>query len=127
MKWSVILLLGVLAGCENDAAKKMGGAIAPTWPELTALEDNCIKAISMGMDMEGPEAAVQAASAPQFKEALDGFENAAIPSEFANATRKTAKSELVQNLRKFSEGGTDDELKALLDKIQGNLSTLTTP
>lgn len=123
----VVLLLGVIAGCGSDAAKKMGGGLPPSWPELDAVNEVCVTAIGMGMDMEGPAAAHQAASTPEFKQAVDAFESAPIPSEFATAARETAKTELVQNLRAFIEGGSDDELKALFEKIGANHQALTTP
>lgn len=127
LRWGVILLLGVLVGCGNDAQERMGGTVAPSWPELATLQDTCITAIGMGMDMEGPKSALQAASAPAFKEAIDGFEGTPIPSQFASGARESAKTELIKNLRAFAEGGTDDELKALWDKIQQNVKTLTAP
>ncbi|MBL7044951.1 MAG: hypothetical protein ISR77_40365 [Pirellulaceae bacterium] len=125
-RWLLAFVLLMLAGCGNPAAK-MQSQETPNWPALDALQQDAIIGIGMGMDMGGPKEAQRATSTPAFKKVVDDFANAPIPSKFATSEREAAKTQLVENLRKFSQGGSDDELKALWEQIGANVKTLTTP
>jgi hypothetical protein len=106
----------------------MEGTAAPEWPALKALQgDGGIMTVGMSMDMQGPKAAQQAASAAKFKELVDNLEKEPIPSEFSTPEREAAKKEIVENFRKIAAGGSDDEIKAAWEKVRGNMQTLTLP
>lgn len=124
------LLALVLAGCDpgQSAAKKMQGKAPPTWPALEALKGpEGIMTVGMSMDREGPKTAQKAAAAPTFKQLVDDFEKAPIPSSFATSEREAAKKELVASLRKLAEGGPDDELEALYEKARESMKILSSP
>lgn len=125
--WLLAFVTLMLVGCGSDPAETMQSQEAPTWPALDALQQDGIMGIGMEMDMQGPKAAQQAASRPDVKKLVDDFANESIPSKFATSEREAAKTQLVQDLKKFSEGGTDEELKALWEKIGASVKVLTTP
>jgi hypothetical protein len=116
----------LLVGCGSDPAQKMQSQTAPSWPALDVLQQS-ISGMGMAMDMEGPAAAQRDAAKPDFQQIIDEFASQPIPSEFSTPARETAKTQLVEDLKKFSEGGTDEELKALWEKIGAGIKTLTTP
>lgn len=127
---SLALLALLVAGCEPGASarRQMEGAKAPDWPELQALQgDGGLMVVGMALDREGAKAATKAAAAPQFKQLVDAFEKAPIPSGYATAARETAKKNIVDSLRKVAEGGSDEELKSLWQKVRENMKTVTSP
>lgn len=124
------LLALIVAGCEpgGSAKKQMEGSAAPTWPALQALQgDGGLMVVGMALGREGPKAAQDAASSPKFKELVDNFEKAPLPTGYASAARETAKKNVVEALRKIAQGGSADELKTLWKQVQDNMTAVTAP
>lgn len=124
------LLALIVVGCEPGASakKQMQGAAAPTWPALQALQgQGGLMDVGMALDRQGAKGAKEAASAPQFKQLVDEFEKAPIPSGFASSARETAKKNVVESLRKIAAGGSDEEVKALWQKVRDNMNTVSSP
>ncbi len=124
------LLALVVAGCDpgTNARKKMEGPSAPTWPALQAVQgEGGLMAVGMSLDTQGPSAAKQAAATPRFKELLDGFEKAPIPSEFSTAAREAAKKDIVETMRKFPDAASDAEVKELWQKVRGAMMKVGSP
>lgn len=106
----------------------MEGAPAPTWPALQAMTgEGGMMMVGMSMQMEGPQAAKKAATAPAFSQLVDNFEKEAIPSEFATAEREAAKKTFVESLRGIAKGGSDTEIKALWEKARESMGAMTKP
>jgi hypothetical protein len=122
----LVLLLIVSAGCGNPA-EKLGGQEAPRWPALEALQQDAIVGVGMELDMAGPQQAKRSAALPHVAKIIDDFANEPIPGKFATPEREAAKKELVESYRKFIEGGSDDQLKELWQKVMASNQTLTAP
>jgi hypothetical protein len=126
--FSLLALLAlVVAGCTPGGAarKQMEGTEAPDWPALNAMNgDGGIMTVGMGMDMEGPNAAKEAAAAPTFKQLLDDFDKTPIPRKWSTSAREAAKKDFVESLRKLAEAGSDDEIKELWEKAKASMQTL---
>ena len=125
---SALVAVLIVAGCDTGQKRKLEGQKAPDWPALQALRgEGGFVTVGMGLQMEGPQSAKKAAAAPSFKQLLDNFEKEPIPSSFSNAAREAAKKELVESLRKIAEAGSDSDIKALWEKAQGSMKTLSAP
>jgi hypothetical protein len=124
--WLLALVVLAAIGC-GSPAEKMQTRQAATWPALETLQQDVIIGAGMEMEMAGPQQAQRTMAMPHVAKVIDDFANEAIPSRFATATREAAKKEVVENLRKFSEGGSDDELKALWQDVMAAVQTLTAP
>jgi hypothetical protein len=106
----------------------MEGARAPDWPALQAMNgDGGLIAVGMSMQTQGPQAAKEAAAAPEFKQLLDDLDKTPIPSEFATSAREAAKKDFVESLRKLAEADSDDEIKELWEKAKASMATLGSP
>jgi hypothetical protein len=129
--FSLLALLAlVVVGCTpgGDARKQMEGTEAPVWPALMAMnDDGGLMTVGMAMDMDGPNAAKEAAAAPQFKQLLEDLEKEPIPGKFSTPAREAAKTDFVESLRKLAEAGSDDEIKELWEKATASMATLGSP
>ncbi len=129
--FSLLALLAlVVAGCTpgGTTKKQMEGTEAPDWPALAAMNgDGGLMTIGMGMDMDGPNAAKEAAAAPQFKQLLDDLEKTPIPGKWSTSAREAAKKDFVESLRKLAGAGSDDEIKELWEKATASMATLGSP
>lgn len=124
------LLALIVAGCDPGASarKKMEGAAAPTWPALQAMtSEGGMMTVGMSLQMEGPQGAKKAAAAPAFNQLLDNLEKEAIPSQFSTPEREAAKKTFVESLRAMAKADSDDEIKALWEKVRDSMGKMTSP
>lgn len=129
---SILFFVLFVTGCSDPAAKMKIDQEYPQWDEFATLTSTeVLMPIDTAFAQEDWRGLNKALNAPEFKAALDAFEQSELPSQFATDERAKAKADAVTQYRECikiaGSNGNKKKLKEAYESARQNLNKVAAP
>lgn len=122
----------LISGCSDPTAKMQIDQEYPQWDEFTTLTSTeVLMPIDTAFAQENWKGLSKALNSPEFKAALDAFEQSELPSQFATEERAKAKADAVTQyhecIKIAGSNGNKKKLKEAYESARQNLNKVAAP